>query len=827
MSPRSLPALLVCATLLAQAPTQVARRLEDLLGRMTLEEKVDLIGGTEASEVRGVPRLGIPPFQLADGPMGIHHGGPATAYPGGIGLAATWDPALAERLGRELAREARGKGAHFLLAPGVNHTRTPLCGRNFEYFGEDPFLASRLTVGFIRGVQSQGVCATVKHFVANNAEGDRNDTDSRMEPRTLREIYLPVFEAAVKEARVGAVMTSYNKVDGTYMAENGPLVRDLLKGEWGFEGLVMSDWISTHDGVAAAKAGLDLEMPTGTHMNRATLLPALADGRLPVALLDDQVRRILRTALRFGWLDHPAPEPFPAYNPEGRRVALQTAREAIVLLKNDRNLLPLDGKRLRSVLVVGPMAHPGATGGGGSSEVEPFLRTSLLQGLADSPGTRAKVLWDPGLPTWDEQVAATAFRTEAGAPGLKAEFFANAKLEGSPMDVRTVPRVDILPDKGEGFPAGSLSERYTGGFQAAKAGRHTFSIRTGGDDHGSFRLGVDGKEVLDHWDQPAPTLASATVQLAEGSHSVVLEHRYRSKWRIFSPASETLQLTVHRQDDWVSDTARTLARQVDAVVVAVGFGPAAESEGSERTFGLPPGQEELILAMAEANPRTVVVVHAGGAYATEAWLDKVPALLQAWYPGQEGGKALAELLLGAVNPSGRLPVSFERRLEDGPAFPFLAAAPGTRQILYREGIFTGYRGFQSRGVKPLFPFGHGLSYTRFAYSGLKVGAPAKDGRVGVSFVVTNVGRRAGTEVAQVYVSEPGAAVPRPPRELKAFTRVDLRPGEARRVEVQLEAGAFATYDEASRAWRTGPGPFGIEVGASSEALPLRGSCVPR
>ena len=829
MNRRILSTALVCLSLPAQAPAGLSgdalARVEDLLGRLTLEEKVDLLGGMDSFSIRGIPRLGIPPAAMTDGPMGARCDGPATAFPGGISLAAAWDPGLARRVGAEMGRETRAKGKRILLAPGVNIQRQSTCGRNFEYFGEDPFLAARLAVGFIEGVQSQGVCATVKHFVANNAEGDRNDTDSRVDPRTLHEIYLPAFAAAVREAHVGAVMTAYNKVGGTWMAQNEPLVAGLLKGEWGFDGIVMSDWVSTYDGLAAARAGLDLEMPAGDHLNRDTLLPALRDGRLDPAVIDAKVRRILRTSLRFGWLDGPAAAPAaPRGNPEGRRVALQAARESIVLLKNAKGLLPFNGKRLRSLLVVGPGGHPAVTGGGGSSLVEPFTQVSLLEGLANSPLTKAKVSWDPGVPSFPDLVAATLFRTEAqgGEPGLRAEYFPDERLEGPPMLARIEPGVDIVPGRGAGFPAGSRSERYSGWFAAERDGRHDFSIGTGGDDHGSFRLQVDGQVVLDHWQRPAPTLATVTLALAAGPHRVVLEHRFRSKWQMYNPDATYLRFAVSREGARVSTAALNLAQEADAVIVAVGFGPAAEGEGSDRSFALPPGQEELILAMAEANPRTVVVANSGGAFATEGWLERVPAMLQAWYPGQEGGTALAEILLGAVNPSGRLPASFERRAEDSPAFPYLDAAPETRQIQYGEGIFVGYRGFQQLGRAPLFPFGSGLSYTRFSYAGLRISRPAADGSVGVAFSVTNAGRRAGADVAQVYVSEPGAAVPRPPRELKAFARIALAPGETRRVRLRLDPAAFAHYDEAAGGWRTGPGPFGIEVGRSSEELPLRG-----
>ncbi len=326
----------------ATPSADVESRVESILGKMTIEEKIDLLGGVDFFYLRGVPRLGVPRLRMADGPFGVRNDGPATTFASGIGLAASWNPALAERVGVEFGRDARAKGVHFLLAPGVNIYRAPIAGRNFEYFGEDPFLTGRIAVGFIKGVQSQGVSATVKHFAVNNTEYDRNHTDSIVDERTLREIYLPAFEAAVKEANVGAIMDAYNLVNGVYMSQNGYLNNEVAKKEWGFQGVMMSDWISTYDGVGAANGGLDVEMPSGEHLNRETLLPAIQAGKVSVATIDDKVRRILRTAVRFGWLDRDAVDlAIPRYNRQGREAALQNARESMVLLKNEGGLLPL------------------------------------------------------------------------------------------------------------------------------------------------------------------------------------------------------------------------------------------------------------------------------------------------------------------------------------------------------------------------------------------------------------------------------------------------------------------------------------------------------
>src|SRR5258706_10437813 len=406
----------------------IERRVESILSKMTIEEKIDLIGGTDGFFIRGIPRLKLPRLKMADGPMGVRNFGPATAMAAGIGLAATWNTTLAERVGAELGRDARAKGVHFLLAPGVNIYRAPMNGRNFEYFGEDPFLAARIAVGYIRGVQSQGVSATVKHFMGNNSEFDRHRTDSIIDERTMREIYLPVFEAAVKEANVGAIMDSYNLINGAHLTQNGYLNTDVVKNEWGFRGIIMSDWTSTYDGIAAANGGLDLEMPAGAFMNRKTLLPAIEQGKVSVATIDEKVRRILRTAIQFGWLDRDQTDlSIPRFNQQCRSVALAAALESQVLLKNEGGLLPLDKKKIRSIAVIGPDAYPAVPVGGGSARLEPFVPTSILQGIRTNFAGNVPCYYARGLPSLAEMADATSFSTEpvSGQPGLRSEYFSS------------------------------------------------------------------------------------------------------------------------------------------------------------------------------------------------------------------------------------------------------------------------------------------------------------------------------------------------------------------------------------------------------------------
>ena len=657
-------------------PANVEKRVDALLAQMTLAEKIELIGGTKNFFTRPIPRLGIPSLEMSDGPLGVHDYGPTTAYAAGVALAASWDADLARLVGVSMGRDARARGVNIILAPGLNIYRAPMNGRNFEYFGEDPYLASRMAVSVVEGMQSQGVIATVKHFVANNMEYDRHHVDAVIDERTLREIYLPAFEAAVREAHVGAVMDAYNLVNGQHMTQNAHLNIIILKKEWGFDGILMSDWGATYDGVAAANAGLDLEMPSARYMTRANLLPAIQEGKVTVATIDDKVRRILGKAIQFGFFDRDQRDSsIPLDDPQSAQVAREEARGSMVLLKNKGNLLPLDKSKLKTIVVLGPDAYPAVIGGGGSSQAEPFHRVSFLEGVTNYlAGSSAKVL----------------------------------------------------------HPA------------------------------------VSAKNVLD-------------------------------------------------------PQAKSAVSTADAVVLCVGFSPDTEGEGADRTFALPGGQDGLIRQVASLNKNVIVVLTAGGNVDMAGWFDRVPAILHAWYPGQEGGTALADLLFGDFSPSGKLPTSFERRWEENPVFHSYYEQAGKR-VVYTEGIFLGYRYYDRSTTKPLFPFGFGLSYARFQYGDLRISprrSPSPDS-VTVSFNVKNVGHRAGAEVAELYVGDSHASVPRPVKELKAFAKVFLRPGEQKEVTLALDRRSFSYFEVKNNRWTADPGDFSILVGSSSARIELKG-----
>lgn len=803
----------------ASPSNDVERRADSILSQMTLEEKIDMLGGVDGFFIRDLPRLKLPRLKMADGPIGVRNFGPATAMPGGIALAATWNPALAERVGKEIGRDARAKGAHFLLAPGVNIYRAPMNGRNFEYFGEDPFLASRIAVGYIKGVQSQGVSATVKHFMGNNSEFDRHNSDSVIDERTMREIYLPVFEAAVREAHVGAVMDSYNLTNGEHMSQNKFLNSDVLKKEWGFDGILMSDWDATYDAVAAANAGLDLEMPSGKFLNRKLLLPAVQEGKVSVATIDDKVRRILRKAIALGWLDRDqADYSIPRYNLAGRAAALQGARESIVLLKNQAGLLPLDKNRVKTIALIGPDAYPAVPVGGGSARVQPFAAISFLEGLGNHFGDSTPVYYSRGVPNLADMAAATNFSTaeSSGQSGLNAEYFNSPDLQGTPVVTRREQHINFGAGS-QHFPDTSLSARWSGFFIPKKPGTYEVFVESTGEDGGSFRLYVDDQMVFDNWSSHTTIAPVAKLSMTAAPHKIVFEQHGRSNW-----LGGRLRLGIVAHDGLVDSDAKELAAKAGAVVLAVGFDPSSESEGGDRTFSLPPGQDQLINEMAAINKNTIVVITSGGSVDMSSWGDRVGAILQAWYPGQEGGTALAEILRGEVNPSGHLPATFEHKWEENPVHASYYPAPGTKRVEYKEGVFVGYRGYQHNGTKPLFPFGHGLSYTTFSYRNLAVGTPGADGNFTVSFDVTNTGKREGAEVAQVYIGDSHAKVPRPEKELKGFQKESLKPGETRRFTVTLDRRALSYYDVTSKQWRADPGEFNVFVGHSSEQIDLQG-----
>lgn len=648
-----------------------------LVKQMTIDEKIMFISGyNDGFHTAPIERLGIPSIRMADGPQGVRNNTQSTLFPCCLAAAASWNPEAVTAMGEGLGQDSRARGVHILLGPGVNIFRSPLNGRNFEYMGEDPYLAARISVAYIKGIQSQGVMACIKHFALNNQEFDRHHVSSDADERTMNEIYFPTFRAAVEEAKVGSVMSSYNPVNSVHAAENPFLLRTTLRERWGFEGLVMSDWTSTYSSLGAVKNGLDLEMPKAFCFTPELLKPLLESGVITEADLDEKIQHILQTYIAFGFLGREQLDKnIPEDNPKSCQTAYNLAKEASVLLKND-GVLPIVLKKKANIVLMGPHADV-IPCGGGSGRVDPIHSATLADGLK----------------------------------GL-----------------------------GKKYPVKVLGAK-------------------------------DSKSV-----------SASDIKAIEAA---------------------------------------------GAVVVAVGFDKTSEKENSDRSFNLPDAQDELIALAAAHSKKVIVVVFAGGGIDMSKWQDKVAAIVWGWYPGQEGGKAIAEMLAGKYSPSGRLPMTMWTRLEDNPTWDsYYPKEPLTKRgftgkyVVYTEGVFMGYRGAERKGVTPLYPFGYGLTYSTFEYSKLFV-IPTDDGGADVQFTLSNTGNFGASEVAQVYVGEQNPTVARPVKELKAFKKVYLPKGESTVVKLHLDKKSFAYYDESVHNWVANPGKFNIFVGASVADIKLQ------
>ncbi len=800
--------------------SELERRVDALLSKLNLDQKIALLGiSLDGSFFHPIPEIGLPSLKMSDGPVGVRTWGPSMAYAIGIGLAASWDVNFARQVGVALGRDARARGVHFLLGPGVNIYRAPMNGRNFEYFGEDPYLAGQIAVRYIEGVQSQDVVAMVKHYAANNAEYDRNGENAIVDARTLREIYLPAFEAAVKQGNVGSVMDSYNLVNGEHSTQNKFLNLDVLRKDWGFRGILMSDYGATHDAVAAANAGLDLETPAH-FLTAEQLKPAIKAGTVSEATIDEKVRHILRIAVEYGFIDHDQTDVnIPLYDRDSLAVALRSAEESMVLLKNDGNLLPLDMSHIHSIAVIGPDAYPAVASGGGSGHVTPFDPVSFATGLSDafSPGTT--VYWNRGVRELPAIFQTPYFSTDAKGKqfGLNCEEFANASFTGKPLSEHTVWTINFWGgDQWAPSSPATHAYRCSGYYTSDTSGAQRFiAAAVGGDE---YSLYVNGKLMLRQTHQEGQVPQAADVDLPAGQPAGV---RFD-----YLPDTEQIRagLGALPVGQMLEPNVKRIAAMSDVVVLSVGFNEDTEGEGHDRTYGLSPGQDELIKTVLDANPHTILVLTTGGSVDTSGWLDRVPAFIQSWYGGSEGGRALAEVLTGKVNPSGKLPITWWRRVEDDPTYKNYYEEPGTHDVHYREGIFLGYRAYGHQGQPaPLYPFGYGLSYTQFAFSNLSVTPKeaSPGGPITVTFTVQNVGQRSGAEVSEVYIGDPSATVPRPEKELKGFERVMLEPGETKDISITLDRRSLAYWSVESGDWKVDPGKFIVYVGDSSEHLPLQ------
>lgn len=666
----------VCREGICAADEKISQESKDkaaeIVARMTLEEKILLIGGNGFSTFP-IERLGIPEIKMADGPQGVRNNTRSTLYPCCLAAAASWNTELVRRVGETLGQDCRARGIHVILGPGVNIYRSPLCGRNYEYMGEDPFLSGKISASYIKGVQSQNVLACVKHFALNNQEFNRHHCSSDVDERTMNEIYFPAFRRAIEEGGAAVVMSSYNLVNNVHAAENSFLLKTTLRDRWGFDGIVISDWTSTYSTFGSLKGGLDLEMPRPRVLSENLIKPLLRNGIVSEEEIDLKCQHILQTFLAYGFFEgEQIDRSISEDNPASCEAAYELARESIVLLKNDE-ALPLDRKE--KVVLMGPRAEE-LPFGAGSGSVQPIHTATLADGFL------------------------------------------------------------------------SLGKK--------------------------------------------------------------------SNYTIIRPDSD---------GSYFCDGNRQVLKEADAVVLAVGFDSTSEGEYNDRTYQLPEGQDELICETLKTNKNVIVVVFAGGAVDVSRWIDNVSGLLWVWYPGQEGGRAIAESLYGRFSPSGRLPFTFGYALEDNPCqssyYPGEALTKRgltNQYVVYKEGVFVGYRGYERNGVKPLYPFGYGLTYSDFQYSDIAISKRGEE--VEVCFTVKNTGKADASEVAQVYVGEESPCVMRPAKELKGFQKVFIKKGEASRVKIILDSSSFKYYDEKYHDWKLNPGKFNIMVGPNVSDIRL-------
>ena len=804
----------------------MSENIETRLAALTLEEKATLLAGADMWNTHAIPRVGIPSIKVSDGPNGVRGEGGDTGVssvctPCGSALGATWNRGLVQQIGQVLGQELKTKGAHVLLAPTVNIHRSPIAGRNFECYSEDPYLTGEMATAYINGVQSEGVGTCIKHFVANEQEYERFSISSEVAERPLREIYLYPFMTAIRNANPWTIMSSYNRINGTHASEHHKILRQILKEEWGYDGYVISDWYGSYsDNVPAG--GLDLEMPGPARwMNVEKIVAAVQAGTLDEAIIDDKVRRLLRTIERVGAFDQPRQPELAVNNPAHQSIVRAAAREAIVLLKNEAGLLPLTD--VKSIAVIGQNAHQAQIMGGGSAGVTPHYIISPLAGIRNRAGADIQVDYAIGcaihrsLPAIPQSWLTTA----SGANGVDVAYFDNPDLAGEPVAQVVTGKTDLswFGDSAQYIDPNRFSLRLTGTLMVPETQEYVLGLTC----VGVARLLIDGEVMLDLWSDRSPQAAlpdasekELQMTLEAGKpYAIQIEYAIATeiRWRAIR-----LGMMAALPPDPIGDAVR-LAEKADVAIVVAGLTNEWEGEGGDRVnMDLPGDQDELIRQVAAANPNTIVVLNAGSPLSM-TWVDEVAAVLQSWYGGQESGNALADILFGDESPSGKLPTTFPRRLADNPAYINFPGENG--KVYYGEGLFVGYRYYDKKGIAPLFPFGHGLSYTTFVYANLAFNQ--EEGDVQVTVDVTNSGHVAGHEIVQVYIHDQEATLVRPEKELKAFAKIKLEPGETRQVQFRLTEQDLSFYDPQRSGWRVEAGQFTVLVGRSSQDIRLMGS----
>ena len=808
--------------------TDTGPSVEQLLDALTLEEQVSLLSGEDFWSLPAVDRLGIGKLRVTDGPNGARGGGSliggvrSASFPVGIALGASWNTQLVHEIGGALAAEAKSKGAHMLLAPTVNIHRSVTNGRNFECYSEDPVLTGQLAVAYVTGLQEQGIGATIKHFAGNESEIERTTMSSQIDERTLREVYLVPFEYAVKKAGVWGVMTAYNKVNGVFASEHGWLITDVLRTQWGFDGLVMSDWFGSHATAETINAGLDLEMPGPTRDRGEKLIAAVKAGQVSPETIRDRTRAVLTVMERTGALsDHRPHRDHADDRPVHRALIRRAGAEAAVLLKND-DVLPLAPQG--TIAVIGPNAKTAQIMGGGSAQLNPHYTVSPWEGLLQAVG-QERLSYAQGCSNSRFQaLLETSF---------SVDYFDNDTLSGDPVHTDTLEEAQAfwVGHVADGKVApGTFSARLKGAFVPETNGVH----RVGVFSAGLAKVYIDGTLIADAWTnwtkgrtffEEGCDEVIGEIELTAGNPVEVTIEFATKSYSSLGISAFRMGISAPLGDQAIAEAVR-VAEAAETALVFVGRNGEWDTEGSDlEHIGLPGRQDELVAAVARANPKTVVVLQTGGPIEMP-WLSDVGAVLQAWYPGQEAGNAIADVLLGRADPGGRLPQSFPAKWSDNPAHSQDPKVyPGLEgEVEYREGVFVGYRHYDKHAVEPLFPFGFGLSYAQFEVSALSIDDGLRSGgRVSVSLEVANIAIRPGSTVVQLYVAPIAPPIERPEKELKAFSKVALGAGERQTIALELDARAFAYFDVDRGKWVVAPGTYALKVGLNAQDLALTGS----
>ncbi|MDP4276119.1 MAG: glycoside hydrolase family 3 C-terminal domain-containing protein [Bacteroidota bacterium] len=788
---------------------EVVRQVDSIIRHLTDAEKFSYISGVDWMYTKPFKRLNVPQIKMSDGPQGLGSWGNSTAYPCTIMLTATWNEDLAYNYGKSLGQDCRARGVSMLLGPAVNIYRAPMCGRNFEYMGEDPYLASRMAVAYIKGVQGQGVMATIKHFMGNNSDYDRNHISSDIDERTMQEIYLPVFKAAVQEAGVGAIMSSYNLLNGTYTSENHWLMKSLLRDRWGYKGLVVSDWGACHHSLPCLKDGVDLEMPEWGIMSADSIRYYMNAGLVTKDMIDVKVRHILTSLVGFGLMDRPQlDKSIPLDNPKADSVALKVAREGIVLLKNEKKTLPFNTGKIRCISVVGKNALSYVRGDG-SGIVHPFHYVSTLEGIKTIAEKKHIKVNYVDMTDFDSCIIFTG--SDRLTKGFHAQYFDNTELKGEPVTERT-DTVIHFSSVNEGDFVIKKKEQYSIRWAGVMCPEITsvYKFEIGGDD--GYRLFINDKLVIDDWKCGGYRSNTYEQTLEAGK-------QYHLKLEYFQATGSADVNFTYDQENATHQQYIDKLNGSDVIIACFGFDANSEGEGRDRTFELPESERNMLQVTLKSTKPVIGIVNAGGNVEMQKWEPSLKGLLWAWYGGQESGTALAQTLFGEINPSGKLPVTFEKKWSDNPTYTSYLDPDGDKHVSYSEGLFVGYRGYDKLKRDVQYPFGYGMSYTTFKLSSMKVTkAVDGNGELEISCKLANTGKRDGAQVVQLYVNKGDTYVDNPQKELKAFRKVFLKAGESADVTMRLPKNAFSYYDVDKKDFVTKNGTYRVMLGFSSRTI---------